>query len=101
MRRRTLILILNFFMKTFLSIRKKRPGATFAGIFSVALSSVLLLCGAGLTPTGTVQRGDINANGFSLTNAATVSATNGYFNTIELNLNSPDSPGGVLALGSG
>src|SRR5471032_2242019 len=54
----------------------KRPGATVAGVFSLALSSVLLLCGAGLTPTGTVQESDINANGYNLTNAATVSATN-------------------------
>jgi len=54
----------------------KRPGATAAGIFSLALSSVLLLCGAGLTPTGGLQKSDINANGFNLTNAATVSATN-------------------------
>jgi len=56
--------------------KKRRPGATFAGVFSVALSSVLLLCGAGLTPTGNVQTSDINANGFNLTNAATVSAAN-------------------------
>src|SRR5476651_1842521 len=54
----------------------KRPGATVAGVFSLALSSVLLLCGAGLTPTGTVMKTDINANGHNLTNAATVSATN-------------------------
>ena len=54
----------------------QRPGATIAGIFSLALSSIVLLCGAGLTPTGTVQKADINANGYNLTNAATVSATN-------------------------
>jgi len=54
----------------------RRPGATLAGIFGLALSSVLLLCGAGLTPTGNVQRSDINANGFNLTNAATVQAAN-------------------------
>lgn len=67
---------------TFLSRRKRRCGATIAGIFSVALGSVLLLCGAGLTPTGNVQRADINANGFSLTNAATVEGTNGNFNAV-------------------
>jgi len=54
----------------------------------VALSSVLLLCGAGLTPTGNVQTSDINANGHSLTNAATVnavtlSATNVYANVVQ------------------
>lgn len=49
---------------------------TVAGILGLALSSILLLCGAGLTPTGNVQTADINANGFSLTNAATVSAAN-------------------------
>ncbi len=54
----------------------RRPGATLAGIFGLAMSSILLLCGAGLTPTGNVQESDVNANGFSLTNAATVSATN-------------------------
>jgi hypothetical protein len=57
---------------------------------------VLLLCGAGLTPTGTVQRADINANGFSLTNAATVSATN-----FVLNSSLPNTSGGILALGTG
>jgi len=52
-----------------------------AGIFSLALSSVLLLCGAGsvpienLLPQGAMQ-GDLNAGGHNLTNAATVSATN-------------------------
>ena len=56
--------------------RKKKSGATIAGVFSAALGSVLLLCGAGPTPTGNVQTSDINANGFSLTNAATVSAAN-------------------------
>src|SRR5271154_4589815 len=63
-------------MTLFSILSKRRTGPTLAGIFSVALVSVLLLCGAGLTPTGTIQKGDINANGFSLTNAATVSATN-------------------------
>lgn len=52
-----------------------------AGIFSVALSSVLLLCGAGsvpienLLPQGVMQ-GDLNAGGHNLTNAATLSAAN-------------------------
>ncbi len=68
-------------MKLFMQ-RTKWPGATVAGILSLALSSMLLLCGAGLTPTGDVQKSDINANGFSLTNAATVQATNVYANTV-------------------
>src|SRR5882762_2355404 len=56
----------------------KRPGATIAGIFSVAFCSVLLLCGAGsvpvenLLPQGAMQ-GDLNAGGHSVTNASTVS----------------------------
>src|ERR1017187_4836266 len=59
----------------------KRPGATLAGVFSLALGCVLLLCGAGsvpvenLLPQGAMQ-GDLNAGGHDLTNAATVSATN-------------------------
>jgi hypothetical protein len=59
----------------------KRRGATLAGVFSLALSCVLLLCGAGsvpvenLLPQGAMQ-GDLNAGGHNLTNAATVSATN-------------------------
>jgi hypothetical protein len=65
-----------FQMTSFLSLSKKRPGTTLAGIFSAAAGSVLLLCGAGVTPTGNMQTADINANGFSLTNAATVSAAN-------------------------
>jgi len=58
----------------------KRRGATLAGVFSLAFSCVLL-CGAGsvpienLLPQGAMQ-GDLNAGGHSLTNAATVSATN-------------------------
>ncbi len=61
------------------SFLSKRPGATVAGVFSVALGSVLLLCGAGsapienLLPQGAMQ-GDLNAGGHNLTNAATVSA---------------------------
>jgi hypothetical protein len=59
----------------------KRPGATVAGIFSLALGSVVLLCGAGsvpvenFTPQGPMQA-DLNAGGHNLTNIATVSATN-------------------------
>lgn len=59
----------------------KRPGASIAGIFSVALCSVVLLCGAGsvpvenLLPQGAMQ-GDLNAGGHNVTNAATVNATN-------------------------
>jgi len=58
------------------SFLKERRGTTLAGVFGLALSSVLLLCGAGLTPSGTVLESDLNANGHNLTNAATVSATN-------------------------
>lgn len=64
----------------FSSSSPKRPGAIFAGIFSLALASVLLLCGAGsvpiqnLLPQGAMQ-GDLNAGGHSITNAATVAAT--------------------------
>jgi collagen type I/II/III/V/XI/XXIV/XXVII alpha len=56
-------------------------GATVAGVVSVALSCVLLLCGAGSVPVenflpqGAMQ-GDLNAGGHSVTNAATVSANN-------------------------
>jgi hypothetical protein len=58
-----------------------RRGSTLAGIFSLALCSLVLLCGAGsmsvnnLLPQGAMQA-DLNAGGYSLTNAATVSATN-------------------------
>jgi len=51
----------------------KRPGATVAGIFSVALCSVVLLCGAGsvpvenLLPQGAMQ-GDFNGGGHAITN---------------------------------
>ena len=57
----------------------KRRSATLAGVFGLALTSVLLLCGAGsmpvenLLPQGTMQ-GDLDAGGHNLTNAATVSA---------------------------
>jgi hypothetical protein len=70
------------FMTSFsFSSLSKRRGATVAGIFSVALGCVALLCGAGSVPVenflpqGAMQ-GDLNAGGHSLTNAATVSATN-------------------------
>ncbi len=59
----------------------KRPGAALAGIFSLALVSVVLLCGAGnvpvenFTPRGTMQA-DLDAGGHNLTNVATLSATN-------------------------
>jgi len=69
-------------MNTFrFSSLTKRRGATLAGVFSLALGCVALLCGAGsapienLLPQGAMQ-GDLNAGGHSLTNAATVSATN-------------------------
>jgi len=67
-------------MISFSSLAKRR-GTTLAGIFSLALSCVVLLCGAGSVPVenflpqGAMQ-GDLNAGGHSLTNAATVSATN-------------------------
>ena len=66
---------MNFFSKM------KRPGATAAGIFSLALGSVVLLCGAGsvpvenFTPQGPMQS-DLNAGGHNLTNVATLSAAN-------------------------
>jgi hypothetical protein len=66
---------MNLFSKT------KGPGATLAGIFGLALASVVLLCGAGsvpvenFTPQGAMQA-DLNAGGHSLTNVATLSATN-------------------------
>lgn len=63
-------------MKSFTVFKSQRHGATLAGIFCVGLCSIMLLCGAGLTPTGNVQTSDINANGYSLTNAGTVSAAN-------------------------
>jgi hypothetical protein len=57
----------------------QRRGSTLAGVFSVALVSVMLLCGAApienFLPQGAMQ-GDLNAGGHSLTNAATISATN-------------------------
>ncbi len=65
----------------FFSTLYKRRGATLAAIGSLALSSVVLLCAAGSVPVenflpqGAMQ-GDLNAGGHSLTNAATVSATN-------------------------
>ena len=58
----------------------KRRGTTLAGIFGLAFSCVLLLCGAGSVPVenflpqGAMQ-GDLNAGGHNLTNAATVYAT--------------------------
>jgi hypothetical protein len=55
----------------------KRRGATLVGIFSAALSSVLLLCGAGSAGfESLLLQSDLNAGGHNLTNAATVSATN-------------------------
>ncbi len=56
--------------------KTKRSGATWAGMLGMALGSVLLLCGAGLTPTGNVQTSDIDAAGHEITNAARVQATN-------------------------
>jgi len=59
----------------------KRPGATAAGIFSLALGSAVLLCGAGsvpvenFAPQGPMQS-DLNAGGHNVTNVATISATN-------------------------
>ncbi len=65
---------------TIFSISNRR-GTTLAGVFSVALGCVLLLCGAGpafienFRPQGPMQA-DLNAGGHNLTNAATVSAAN-------------------------
>jgi lysophospholipase L1-like esterase len=55
---------------------RKKSGTTPAGMFGAAVVSVLLLCGAGNTPTGNIQTGDVNANGHAITNAANVAATN-------------------------
>jgi hypothetical protein len=59
-----------------------RPrGTTVCGLGSLALASVLLLCGAGnlpvenFTPQGPMQA-DLNAGAHNVTNAATISATN-------------------------
>jgi lysophospholipase L1-like esterase len=59
-------------LKTF----QKKSGTTLAGMFGAAVVSVLLLCGAGNTPTGNIQTGDVNANGHAITNAANVATTN-------------------------
>jgi hypothetical protein len=70
--------------------------ATLAGIFSVALGSVLLLCGAGsvpienFSPQGAMQA-DLNAGGHSITNAATVSGTNVIANALATNAMVPYS----------
>jgi hypothetical protein len=78
--RRIQLSLYRFFMRNIFT-NFKRPGATLAGIFSLALASVVLLCGAGyapvedFTPQGPMQA-DLNAGGHSVTNAATVSATN-------------------------
>jgi hypothetical protein len=59
--------MISFFSKS------KRRGPTLAGIFTLAIASTLLLCGAGavpienLLPQGAMQ-GDLNAGGHSLTN---------------------------------
>ena len=64
-----------------ISFLSKRRGATLAGMFGMALASLVLLCGAGsapienLLPQGAMQ-GDLNAGGHNVTNAATVYATN-------------------------
>jgi hypothetical protein len=67
-------IITTLMMKSF--NHAKPRGATLGGIFGAACVSVLLLCGAGNTPTGNLMTADVNANGHNLTNAATVSATN-------------------------
>jgi hypothetical protein len=84
----------------------KRRGATLAGIFGLALSCALLLCGAGTVPVenflpqGAMQ-GDLNAGGHNLTNAATVSATNvivsGTLTAPTLGPLSSVSPGGTAS----
>lgn len=55
---------------------RKRSGTTLAGTFGAAVMSVLLLCGAGNTPAGNIQTGDVNANGHAITNAANVATAN-------------------------
>ena len=69
------------------SFFSKRSGTTRAGIFSVALASVLLLCGAGsvpienFLPQGPMQA-DLNAGAHSITNTATVSGANVIANAL-------------------
>jgi hypothetical protein len=80
----------------------KRRGVTLAGIFSAALGGVVLLYGAGSVPVenflpqGALQ-GDLNAGGHNFTNAATVSAASFVVN----GTHAANSPGGLLALGTG
>ena len=68
-------------MTTPLKSNPLRRGSTVAGLGGLALASVLLLCGAGNTPIenykpqGAMQA-DLNAGGHSVTNAATINATN-------------------------
>ena len=68
-------------MTTQLNSNPLRRGSTVAGLGGLALASVLLLCGAGntpiknYTPQGAMQA-DLNAGGHSVTNAATINATN-------------------------
>jgi len=81
--------------------QKKRQGATLAGIFSMALGSALLLCGAGPTPTGNVQNADVNANSYSLTNAATLQAANVYANNVVATNSLTVPTSFVLATGHG
>lgn len=83
-------------MKLF--FKMKRPGATLGGIFSLALVSVVLLCGAGsvpienFSPQGAMQA-NLDAGGHNLTNVATISATNGVF-TGSLTVNGTNITGG-------
>jgi lysophospholipase L1-like esterase len=59
----------------------KRNGTALAGIVSLAISSVVLLCGAGAVPVenflpqGAMQS-DLNGGGHNLTNVATLNASN-------------------------
>jgi lysophospholipase L1-like esterase len=83
--------------------KMKRPGATTAGIFSLALGSAVLLCGAGTVPVenfapqGPMQS-DLNAGGHNVTNIATLSATN---LVLSGTLTAPVAVSGLTGTGTG
>ena len=83
--------------------KMKRPGATMAGIFTLALGSAVLLCGAGsvpvenFAPQGAMQS-DLNAGGHNITNIATVSATNLI---VSGTLTAPVAVSGLAGAGTG
>ena len=84
--------------------KMKRPGATMAGIFALALGSAVLLCGAGsvpvenFAPQGPMQS-DLNAGGHNLTNIATISAANAF--VVSGTLTGPVAVSGLTGAGTG